>query len=257
MPQCTTTTQTGERETLLRRYLPLVRQVARRQREKSPATDLDDLVAWGTIGLLAALERYDPGRDTLFSTYARFRIRGMILDELRALDWVPRSLREKAAAVERTVSTLEARLGRPAAEDEVAAALKLTLEAYRALRSEIAPVGLVSLDEVGAGWDDETLALERSESGPLATLLRREQVRLIADAIRRLSEREQLLLSLYYRDELTMKEVGTVLGLTESRVSQLHTRALLRVRAQLAESCPEAAPAQMEDRVQAFAAGGR
>src|SRR5262249_61284946 len=101
--------------------------------------------------------------------------RGMIVDELRALDWMPRSLREKAAAVERTVNVLEARLGRPAAEEEVAAALRLTLEAYRALRSEIAPVGLVSFDEAGAGWDGETFPLERSESGPLATPLRREQ----------------------------------------------------------------------------------
>jgi len=257
MPQRTATMQTGERETLLRRYLPLVRRVARHQLEKSPATELDDLVAWGTIGLLTALERYDPGRDTLFSTYARFRIRGMILDELRALDWMPRSLREKAAAVERTVNVLEARLGRPAAEEEVAAALRLTLEAYRALRSEIAPVGLVSLDEAGAGWDGETFPLERSESGPLATLLRREQLRLIADAIRRLSEREQLLLSLYYRDELTMKEVGTVLGLTESRVSQLHTQILVRMRAQLEESCPDVAQSRIADRAQALAAAGR
>ncbi len=242
MPQRTATT-IGERETLLRRYLPLVRRVARRHLEKTPAADLDDLVAWGTIGLLTALERYDPGRATLFSTYARFRIRGTILDQLRALDWVPRSLREKAAQVERTAGVLEARLGRRATEEELAAALALSLEGLRALRSAIAPVGVVSLDEPGAGWDDQAFPPGRDEPGPLATLLRREQGRLIADAIRGLPQRDQVLLSLYYRDELTMKEVGTVLGLTESRVSQLHAQALARLRAQLREPFAEVAQA--------------
>lgn len=229
----------GERETLVRRYLPLVRRVARRHLGRGSAADLDDLISWGAMGLLAALERYDPTRETLFSTYASFRIRGAILDQLRTLDWVPRRVREKAALVERAAEAVEARLGRPATEDELAAALGLSLDAYRALVAEIAPVGVVSLDDSGVGSDDDC-PLD-GELGPLAALLHRERLHEVAEAIRGLPERDQLLLSLYYRDELTMREVGRVLGLTESRVSQLHTQALARLRARFAEPLPAVA----------------
>jgi RNA polymerase sigma factor FliA len=237
MPQRTATTSIDEREALLHRYLPLVRRVARRHLSKAPAAALDDLVSGGTVGLLGALERYDPARETLFSTYARFRIRGAILDQLRALDWVPRSLREKAAAVERTANVLAARLGRPATDEEMAAALSLSLDAYRALQGEITPLRLVSLDDAGMG-DDEPCQLDPPDP-PLAALLRRERLDQIASAIRGLSQRDQLLLSLYYRDELTMREVGAVLGLTESRVSQLHAQALARLRVRLEDPLRE------------------
>ena len=126
MQQRGLTTSIGERETILRRYLPLVRRVARRFRSRfATQADVDDLIAWGTLGLLDALDRYDPGREALFATYARFRIRGAILDQLRVLDWVPRSVREKAAAVERVARLVETRLGRPASEDEMARGLGL------------------------------------------------------------------------------------------------------------------------------------
>jgi RNA polymerase sigma factor for flagellar operon FliA len=224
----------GERETLLRRYLPLVRREARRFRGRaSPHVDVDDLIAWGTLGLLVALDRYDPGREALFATFARFRIRGAILDQLRALDWVPRSVREKATAAERVARLLETRLGRPAGEEEMARGLGLSLAAYRDLLGEIAPMSFVSLDDPGIASGEGALPLDRAEPDPLRDLLRRERLLLIADAIRSLPDRDQLLLSLYYRDELTMKEVGSVLGLTESRVSQLHTNAMLRLRATL------------------------
>src|SRR5262249_40958300 len=227
------TTSIGERETILRRYLPLVRRVARRLRNGSATpAEIDDLIAWGTLGLLDALERYDPAREALFATYARFRIRGAILDQLRALDWVPRGVREKAAAVERVARLVESRLGRPASEDEMAHGLGLSLAAYRDLLGQIAPMTLVSLDDLRSGAGDD-LALDRAASDPLRSLLRRERLRLIAEAIGRLSERDQRLLSLYYHDGLTMKEVGSVLGLTESRVSQLHTTAMLRLRVTL------------------------
>jgi len=227
------TTSIGEREVILRRYLPLVRRVARRFRNGSATpAEIDDLIAWGMLGLLDALERYDPAREALFATYARFRIRGAILDQLRALDWVPRSVREKAAAVERVARLVETRLGRPAGEDEMARGLGLSLAAYRDLLGQIAPMTLVSLDDLRSGSGDD-LALDRAASDPLRSLLRRERLRLITEAIGRLSERDQLLLSLYYRDGLTMKEVGSVLGLTESRVSQLHSTAMLRLRATL------------------------
>jgi RNA polymerase sigma factor for flagellar operon FliA len=234
MQQRGLTTSIGERETILRRYLPLVRRVARRFRSRSSTqADVDDLVAWGTLGLLDALDRYDPAREALFATYARFRIRGAILDQLRLLDWVPRSVREKAAAVERVARLVETRLGRPASEDEMARGLGLSLAAYRDLLGQIVPMTLVSLDDLRSVSGDDDLPLERAAPDPLRALLRRERLRLIAEAISHLSERDQLLLSLYYRDGLTMKEVGSVLGLTESRVSQLHTTAMLRLRVTL------------------------
>jgi RNA polymerase sigma factor for flagellar operon FliA len=241
MQQRGLTTSIGERETILRCYLPLVRRVARRfQGRAAPHADLDDLVAWGTLGLLDALGRYDPAREALFATYARFRIRGAILDQLRALDWVPRSVREKATAVERIARLLETRLGRPPGEEEMARGLGLSLAAYRRLLGEIAPMSFVSLDDPGIASGGDGLPLGRAQPDPLRALLRRELLLLIADAIRSLPDRDQLLLSLYYRDELTMKEVGSVLGLTESRVSQLHTSAMLRLRATL-----EVAPARV------------
>jgi RNA polymerase sigma factor for flagellar operon FliA len=238
MSHCTSTTSTGEREALLRRYLPLVRLVARGMRARAGVSaDLDDLVSWGILGLLAALDRYDPARETLFSTYARFRIRGAILDQLRALDWVPRSVRARLVAVDRATRSLEARLGRPPREEELAAALGLSVGAYRRLRGEIAPAGMDRVDDA-AGDEVARVPLERTEPSPLALLLRRERFHRVGEAIRHLPVRDQLLLSLYYRDDLTMKKVGAVLGLTESRVSQLHTRVLRRLRSELVEQQP-------------------
>jgi len=238
MQQCASSTSTGEREVLLRRYLPLVRRVARRFRARatSPA-NLDDLVSWGVLGLLDAVERYDPARRVAFATYARVRIRGAILDQLRELDWVPRSLRAKIVAVERVSRALERRLGRPAGEEDMAGALGLSLAEYRALLLQIAPVTLVSLEDAGGNAEDR-LPCDRTDPDPLSSLLRRERLRLIADTIRRLPERDQLLLALYYRNDFTMKEVGTALRLTESRVSQLHTRAVRWLRAELRELPP-------------------
>jgi RNA polymerase sigma factor for flagellar operon FliA len=227
----------GLEEAALRRYLPLVRRVARRLLGRVGApSDLDDLVSWGTVGLLDALGKYEPAREALFSTYARFRIRGAILDHLREIDWVPRSVREKAAAVERTARALEITLGRPAHEDELALGLGLSLGAYRDLLTQIAPVTLISLEDLGFAGGEPELPLEHAHADPLPSLLHRERLLLVTHAIRQLPEREQLLLSLYYRDERTMKEVGVLLGLTESRVSQLHTQTLLRLRGHLGAS---------------------
>ncbi len=234
-------------EATLRRYLPLVRRVARRllNRVAAPA-DLDDLVSWGTLGLIDALAKYEQGREALFSTYARFRIRGAILDQLREIDWVPRSVREKTAAVERAARALEVVLGRPAREDELASELGLSLAAYRSLLTQTAPVTMFNLDDLGFGNGELDLPPDHSHADPLRSLLYRERLRLVTEAIRQLPEREQYLLSLYYRDELTMREIGTVLGLTESRVSQLHTQALLRLRGHLGA---QAGPARTHSRL--------
>src|SRR5262249_15179682 len=197
MQQRGLTTSICKHETILRRYLPVVRRVARRFRSGTATrAEFDDLVAWGTLGLLDALRRYDPAREALFATYARFRIRGAILDQLRALDWVPRGVREKAAAVERIAGVLERRLGRPAREEEMARGLGISLRESRNLLMQIAPITLVSLDDAGVGPGDDDLPLEPAVADPVRGVLRRERLLLVATAIGRLPERDQLLLSL-------------------------------------------------------------
>ncbi|MGH7894684.1 MAG: FliA/WhiG family RNA polymerase sigma factor, partial [Candidatus Binatia bacterium] len=228
----------GEREEIMRRYLPLVRRVVQRLAiRKPPHIEIDDLVSWGIVGLLDAIEKYDPKKEALFSTYAQFRIRGAILDHLRSLDWVPRSVRQKAALIEKVSHELEGRHGRPPNEDEIARELEMTLTEYQDLLGKVGEMTLFSLEDLGFGGGEERLSKdqgdEEAEADPLRALLSQERVHLVADAIGKLPEREKLVVSLYYNEDLTMKEVGAVLGLTESRVSQLHSQAMLRLRAHL------------------------
>lgn len=230
----------GNQEELVRTYLPLVRRVVQRLAlRKPPHIELDDLVSWGIVGLLDAVKKYDPRKEASFSTYAQFRIRGAILDHLRQLDWVPRSVRQKASQVERAIQRLESANGRPASEEEVASELGLGIEQYRDLLSAVGEMCLFSLEDLGIGHRLQRLHvesyLEDEGADPLASLLSRERVEIVAEAVARLPERERLVVSLYYHEELTMKEVGAVLGLTESRVSQLHSQAMLRLRGFLRE----------------------
>ena len=228
-----------DREEVLRRYLPLVRRVVQRvAARKPPHIDLEDLVSWGIVGLLDAMDKYDPRKEALFSTYAQFRIRGAILDHLRSLDWVPRSVRQKAAVIEKACRQLEGRFGRPASEEEIAGHLGLSLRSYQEMVGKVGEMSLFSLDDVGFGAGDERLLRDGAEEiidDPAAAMLSSERVALLAEAIRRLPEREQTVISLYYQEQLTMKEVGGVLGLTESRVSQLHSQAMLRLRSHIRE----------------------
>jgi RNA polymerase sigma factor for flagellar operon FliA len=239
----------GDREDILRRYLPLVRRVVQRLAvRKPPHIELDDLVSWGIVGLLDAIEKYDPRKEALFSTYAQFRIRGAILDHLRSLDWVPRSVRQKAALIEKVTHELEGRFGRPATEEEIARELELSLAQYQDLLGKVGEMTLFSLEDLGFGGGEERLSQDNeddeAEADPLRTLLSQERVHLVADAIGHLPEREKLVIALYYNEDLTMKEVGGVLGLTESRVSQLHSQAMLRLKrylvTKLATEAPEA-----------------
>jgi RNA polymerase sigma factor for flagellar operon FliA len=225
----------GDREELLRRYLPLVRRVVQRLAvRKPPHIEIDDLVSWGIVGLLDAIEKYDPKKEALFSTYAQFRIRGAILDHLRSLDWVPRSVRQKAALIERVTHELEGRLGRPPVEDEIAHELDLSLAQYQDLLGKVGEMTLFSLEDLGFGSGEERFGQEsedeEADADPLRALLSQERVHLVADAIGQLPDREKLVIALYYNEDLTMKEVGGVLGLTESRVSQLHSQAMLRLK---------------------------
>ncbi len=237
----------GSRDEVLKRHLPLVKQVVQRLAvRKPPHIDIDDLVSWGIVGLLDAIKKYDPSKEASFATYAQFRIRGAILDHVRSLDWVPRSVRQKATMLERTCRTLENSLGRPATEQEVADALGLGLQEYHGLLGKVGEMCLLSLEDLGFGSGEERVNIRSAtENGdgfdPLAALLTQERIDLVAHAVGRLPERERLVVTLYYHEELTMKEVGAVLGLTESRVSQIHSQAMLRLRGNLrtAMSPPE------------------
>ena len=228
----------GSREEVLRRHLPLVRRVVQRlAARKPPHIELDDLVSWGIVGLLDAIGKYNPKKEASFATYAQFRIRGAILDHLRSLDWVPRSVRQKASLIEKTSHALEGMLGRPPSEEEIARELGVTLDAYQELLTRVGEMSIFSLEDLGFGSGEARLALERSldegDEDPVGALLTQERVTLVAEAIARLPEREKLVVTLYYHEELTMKEVGAVLGLTESRVSQLHSQAMLRLKGPL------------------------
>jgi RNA polymerase sigma factor FliA len=237
------------RDRLIVTYAPLVKYVAGRLGSGLPAhVDDEDLVSYGLLGLIGAIERYDPDRDVKFETYAIARIRGAIIDELRALDWVPRSVRSRARDIERAIGELEAKLGRVPTDEEIAGKLGITTEELDESLSEISRSSIAALDELwtigGSGGDQVALidTIEDTEApDPQGALSQTELREAIADAIARLPEREKLVVTLYYYEELTLREIGEVLGVTESRVSQLHTKAILRLKARLAGSATRAA----------------
>ncbi len=230
------------REALILHYAPLVKYVAGRLAVALPATvDFDDLVSWGTFGLIDAVEKFAPDRGVKFETYALARIRGGMIDGLRLSDWVPRSVRQKARQFEAVAQRLETSLGRAATDGELAVALGLTSEEYHSLLSELACTTLTSLDEVwrGEGDGSEGARLvdglpDEHAPDPLASAEFTELRRALAGAIDQLPERERLVIALYYREGLTLKEIGKVLEVTEARVSQIHTKAILRLRGKLA-----------------------
>ncbi len=230
-----------EREALILEHTPLIRYVAGRIAMRLPShVVLDDLMSAGVLGLIDAVDKFDPAKKVKFKTYAEFRIRGAILDELRAMDWVPRSVRRKSTNLEEVYNRLQNQLGRPAADEEVAEEMGVSLEEFYKLLDEVRGVNLLSLDDSEsplAKLDSEQIlkAMGRQEEGedPLVLLGLAELRDQVARAIEGLPEKEMLVVSLYYYDELTMREIGEVLGYTESRISQMHTKAILRLRARL------------------------
>jgi RNA polymerase sigma factor for flagellar operon FliA len=227
------------REQLLEEYIPLVKYVAGRLAMNLPSSvDVGDLESFGFFGLLDALEKYDAARNTKFETYATTRIRGAIIDGLRSLDWVPRSTRSKARLVESQIYELTNDLGRTPTNEEVAAALGLGLEEYYGILSELKGANLFSLDEAAAS--DQTadnlkildLVVDQALL-PDQQVVEQESVEELAAAIEELPEREQLVLALYYHEDLTLKEIGHVLQVSESRVSQIHTKAIMTLRKRL------------------------
>ncbi len=231
------------RDQLILAYSPLVKYVAGRMSSSLPAhIEEGDLVSYGLLGLIGALERYDPGRNIKFETFAVSRIKGSIIDELRALDWVPRSVRSWARKVESAVTELENRLIRAPTDDEVAAELGVEPEEFQNILNQISCASIVALDEfwdsTGTGRDKMNLidTIEDSDAPDPSRAYRVQVVKeTLTAAIERLPERERIVIGLYYYEGLTLKEIGEVLGVTESRVSQLHTKAVLRLRGRIKE----------------------
>ncbi|MBB3661392.1 RNA polymerase sigma factor for flagellar operon FliA [Prauserella sediminis] len=228
------------RDRLVLHYAPLVKYVAGRVGTGLPThVDVADLIQSGIFGLVDAIEKFDPDRGLRFETYAMQRIRGAILDDLRSQDWVPRVVRSRAREVERTLERLGARLGRTPTDAEVAAELGISLGELHDLYGQLRLTSVVALETlVAAGRDSESVveSLPDDEAvDPAAVLVDRDNRKQLADAIAQLNERDRIVVSLYYFESLTLAEIGKVLGVTESRVSQLHTRAVLRLRAKLQE----------------------
>ena len=229
----------AQRERLLQENLPEVRYIARRIHDRLPPHVLfDDLVHAGILGLIDAIDKYDPRRNVQLKSYARFRIRGAILDSLRQMDWSPRALRRQARRIEDAQRELAATLGHAPNELEIAARLGMPLDEYQHLLGELRGLDLGSLFVSSAEETAETphpSLTAREEEDPFAQCLRSEMRGLLATAIEELEEKERHVLGLYYLEELTMKEVGVILDIGESRVSQIHTAAILRLRGRLRE----------------------
>jgi len=228
---------TGEQERILLEHLPIVRFLARRIHERLPQhVDIEDLVSAGVVGLMDAFSKFDPAKKVQFRSYAQFRIRGAILDSLRTLDWSPRELRRKGRAVVEAIRVLTARLGHAPNEAEVATEMNLELEEYQQLLGDLKGVEIGTLHmERNEDSGEEELAYipGRPEDDPLFRCLRGELAERLADAIQNLPARERLVMSLYYYEEMTMREIGLALGVVESRVSQVHASAVVHLRSAL------------------------
>jgi len=237
-------TDADAKDGLILNYLPLVKYVAGRLAITLPShVDINDLVSSGVIGLISALENFEPKFKTKFETYAIIRIRGAMLDELRALDWVPRSMREKFVALQRAHVSLEQELGRPARDDEVAERLQISVEDLDSLMKEERSVAFLSLNELLNPDDGERKAVsmidsvhDESQPSPFAAVDTKEKRAILAQAITELPEQERIVIALYYYEQLMLKEIGAVLGISESRVSQIHTKALMRLSGKLRRS---------------------
>ncbi|HEX2016780.1 MAG TPA: RNA polymerase sigma factor WhiG [Solirubrobacteraceae bacterium] len=229
------------RERLVVAYSPLVKYVAGRMASGLPAhVEEADLISYGLVGLISAIERFDLGREIKFETYAITRIKGAIIDELRSIDWVPRSVRARAREIERTNSKLEHRLQRAPTDEEMASALEVSVEEFQDSLLQISNSSVAALDELwtvsDSSGDQVSLldTLQDPDAPDPAHLVDATELKdRIADAIARLPEREKLVVALYYYENLTLREIGEVLGVTESRISQLHTKAVLRLRSRL------------------------
>jgi len=227
----------SEQERLLLEHLPIVRFLARRIHERLPQhVDIEDLVSAGVVGLMDAFTKFDPSKKVQFRSYAQFRIRGAILDSLRTLDWSPRELRRKGRAVEEAIRVLTARLGSTPGEPEIAAELGVGIEEYQQLLGDLKglEIGTLHMERNEESGEEELAYVPgRPDEDPLFRCLRGELEERLADAIATLPERERMVMTLYYYEEMTMREIGQALGVVESRISQVHASAVVRLRAAL------------------------
>lgn len=220
-------------------YAPLIKYIAQKIASRLPSNiELDDLISCGVIGLMDAIQKFDPSRDNKFKTYAEFRVRGAILDELRAQDWVPRSVREKSKLVEKAYAKLEAELGRPATDEEMCQELDCTQDEFHDLLNKAKSVSLLNIDDSASfnRGDKKLMAglMEDSRANnPFSAVSYKNSRDKIKEGIMALPEKQRLVLSLYYYEDLNLKEIGQVLDVTESRVSQLHTQAIMKLRGKL------------------------
>ncbi|MGY1857385.1 RNA polymerase sigma factor WhiG [Modestobacter sp. SYSU DS0290] len=232
---------TGLRDRLILHYAPLVKYVAGRVGSGLPAhVEQADLVSYGTFGLIDAITRFEPSREIKFESYAMARIRGAIIDELRSTDWIPRSVRMKARQFERTIAALESRLQRSPTEEEIAAEMEMDVEEIRKFLGQLSLVNVVALDELLVDDDGSAPRLvdtlkDTSALDPQAMAEHGEARQLLARAVEQLPDREKVVVSLYYFEGLTLADIGRVLGVTESRICQLHTKAVLQLRTKLAD----------------------
>jgi RNA polymerase sigma factor for flagellar operon FliA len=229
-----------EQEKLMIEHLPIVRFIARRIHERLPQhVPIEDLYSAGVVGLLDAFGKFDPAKQVQFRSYAQFRIRGAILDSLRTLDWSPRELRRKGRAVEQAIQTLTAQFGRAPNDHEIAHLLQIDLAAYQQLLGELKglEIGTLHSERSEDSGEEELVYLpNRPEDDPLFRYLHSEMRERLSQAIGELPERERLVMTLYYYEETTMKEIGLILGVVESRISQIHASAVLHLRARLTDS---------------------
>jgi len=231
---------TENREEVIKRYSPMIKYVANRIAMRLPPhIEVDDLISVGVLGLMDAISKYDSSRGAKFKTYAEFRVRGAILDELRAMDWVPRSIRQKASKVDKVVQGLQAKLSRVPEDEEVAKEMGLSLDQFHDTLNETKSIPVFSLEDLGIAKEsgEQQSLLDclagKADADPQTQIRLIELKEIIAKAIDALPEKERLMVSLYYYEELTMKEIGAVLEITESRVSQIHSKAVYRLRTKL------------------------
>ncbi len=229
-------TKAHSRDALIETYLPLINTVASALASRLPAcVDAEDLISVGVMGLIDAIEKYDPAKCDNFKNYARIRIKGAMLDELRSLDWVPRSVRQVATQMDRKRRALEQAEGRTVEGREVAEAMEVSIDRYNQLRDRALGTGMIALEDIGHDTSDEQRSFLECLEDPDAVrpderTQEKEVTAVLSEAIASLPEREQLIVSLYYLEGLNLKEIGAVLGVTESRVSQIHSKALKNLR---------------------------
>jgi RNA polymerase sigma factor for flagellar operon FliA len=227
-----------ERERLIREFTPVIKAIAHRLAFRLPAhLDAEDLVSAGVIGLMDAMTKFDPGREAKFKTYAEFRVRGAMLDEIRSMDWVPRSVHQRISLLQKTHTGLLRRLGRPPTDEETAAALNMTIVELDDFLSRSRGTILISIEDLGVQEGDGNKILralvDTENPDPLGMVVSENTRQVLAQAIQQLPENERTVLTLYYYEELTMKEIGKILKVTESRVCQIHSKAVLTLKSRL------------------------